>query len=81
MLYKLSPYNVTNYIATGRIFEIRHPIIFWTYCVTHCIYLMLEDIGKLHWIHEVVETEKLITKCLYNHTIVLSNMIKYTEGK
>eukprot|EP00253_Pinus_taeda_P033641 PITA_33641 len=42
---------------------------------------MLEDIGKLHWIHEVVEKEKSITKYLYNQIIVLNTMIKYTEGK
>eukprot|EP00253_Pinus_taeda_P033588 PITA_33588 len=72
--------NEANYMVVDRIFEIRHPTIFWTYCVAHCIDLMLEDIGKLHWIHEVVEKEKSITKCLYNHTIVLNTMIKYTEG-
>lgn len=42
---------------------------------------MLEDIGKLHWIHEVVEKAKSITKCLYNHTIVLNMMRKYSGGK
>eukprot|EP00253_Pinus_taeda_P004109 PITA_04109 len=42
---------------------------------------MLEDIGKLHWIHEVVEKAKSITKYLYNHTIVLNTMRIYTEGK
>jgi len=42
---------------------------------------MLEDIGKLHWIHEVVEKEKSITKYLYNHIIFLNTMRKYTEGK
>eukprot|EP00253_Pinus_taeda_P035532 PITA_35532 len=42
---------------------------------------MLEDIGKLHWIHEVVEKAKSITKYLYNHTIVLNIMRIYTEGK
>jgi len=56
--------NAANYIAIGRLFEIRHPTIFWTYCVAHCIDLMLEDIGKLHWIDEVVEKEKSITKYL-----------------
>eukprot|EP00253_Pinus_taeda_P005402 PITA_05402 len=38
--------NAANYMAVGRLFEIRHPIIFWTYCVAHCIDLMLEDIDK-----------------------------------
>eukprot|EP00253_Pinus_taeda_P036012 PITA_36012 len=73
--------NVANYIAAGRLFEIRHPTMFWTYCVARCIYLMLKDNGKLHWIHEVVEKEKSITKYLYNHTFVLNTMIIYTEGK
>eukprot|EP00253_Pinus_taeda_P009403 PITA_09403 len=73
--------NATNYMVVGRIFEIRHPTMFWTYCVFHCIDLMLEDIGKLHWIHEAVEKEKSITKYLYNHIIVLKTMRKYIEGK
>eukprot|EP00253_Pinus_taeda_P032105 PITA_32105 len=42
---------------------------------------MLEDIGKFHWINEVVEKEKSIDKYLYNHTIVLNTMRKYTKGK
>eukprot|EP00253_Pinus_taeda_P008961 PITA_08961 len=42
---------------------------------------MLEDISKLHWIHEVMEKEKSITKYLYNNIIVLNTMRKYTEGK
>eukprot|EP00253_Pinus_taeda_P010443 PITA_10443 len=73
--------NAANYMATSRLFEIRHPTIFWIYCVAHCIDLMLEDIGKIHWIHEVVEKEKSTTKYLYNHIIVINTMRKYTEGK
>eukprot|EP00253_Pinus_taeda_P021812 PITA_21812 len=71
--------NAANYMATGILFEIRHPTIFWTYSVVHCIDLMLENIGKLHWIHEVMEKEKSITKYLYNHIIVLNTMRKYTK--
>eukprot|EP00253_Pinus_taeda_P008626 PITA_08626 len=73
--------NAANYMATGRLFEMRYPTIFWTSCAAHCIDLMLEDIGKLHWILEVVEKAKSITKYLYNHTIVLNTMRVYTEGK
>ena len=36
--------NAANYMAVGRIFEIRHPTIFWTYYVAHCIDLMLETL-------------------------------------
>ena len=42
---------------------------------------MLEDIGKLQWIQEVVEKAKSITKFIYNHTNILSTMRLYTEGK
>ena len=73
--------NVANYMAAGRLFQLSHPTIFWSSCVAHCIDLMLEDIGKLEWIQEVVEKAKSITKYVYNHTIVLSTMRVYTEGK
>eukprot|EP00253_Pinus_taeda_P003573 PITA_03573 len=36
--------NATNYMVAGRLFEIRHPTVFWTYCVAHYIDLMLENI-------------------------------------
>eukprot|EP00253_Pinus_taeda_P031062 PITA_31062 len=78
---KIVTNNAANYIVASRPFEIRHPTIFWTYCVAHCIYLMFEDIGKLPWIHEVVEKEKYITKYLYKHIIVPNTMRKYAEGK
>ena len=68
-------------MAAGRLFEVRHPTIFWTSCAAHCIDLMLEDIGKLAWIHEVVDKAKSITKYIYNHTNVLHTTRIYTEGK
>ena len=73
--------NAANYMSAGRLFEARHPTIFWSSCAAHCIDLMLEDIGKLQWIQEVVEKAKSITKFIYNHTNVLSTMRTYTEGK
>jgi len=73
--------NAANYMAAGRLFEHRHPTIFWSSCAAHCIDLMLEDIGKLDWIQQVVDKAKSITKYIYNHTIVLSAMRTYTEGK
>ena len=39
--------NAANYMATSKLFELRHPTIFWISCAAHCIDLMLEDIGKL----------------------------------
>ena len=47
--------NPTNYVAAGRLLCAKDPTIFWTPCAAHCIDLMLEDIGKLEWVQDVVQ--------------------------
>ena len=32
----------------------RYPNLFWTPCATHCIDLMLEDIGKIPLVRDIV---------------------------
>lgn len=54
--------NATNYVVGGKLLMERHPSIFWSPCVAHCIYLMLEDIGKIAWIRTCVEKAKNICK-------------------
>ena len=46
--------NAANYVAIRRLLCAKYPTIFWTPCATHCIDLMLEDIGKLEWVQNVV---------------------------
>ena len=62
--------NAANYVATGKLLCAKYPTIFWTPCATHCINLMLEDIGKLAWVQDVVHECKQITKYIYNHVWV-----------
>ena len=38
--------NATNYVVVGKMLERKYKTIFWTPCATHCIDLVLEDIGK-----------------------------------
>ena len=52
--------NTTNYVAAGRMLMERHPTLFWTPCVTHCIDLMLEDMGKIEFIKEVIDQARRI---------------------
>ena len=59
----------------------RYASLYWTPCATHCIDLMLEDMGKLPWIKEVIESARSVTKYIYNHTYVLSLMRRFTENK
>jgi hypothetical protein len=37
--------NVANYVHVGRMLMERHCLFVWTPCATHCIDLMLEDMG------------------------------------
>ena len=47
--------NATNYVTAGRMLMERHHTLFWTPCAAHCIDLMLEDMGKIHFIKEVID--------------------------
>ena len=68
-------------MAVGKLLCAKYPTIFWTPCAAHCIDLMLEDIGKLAWVQDVVHECKQIIEYIYNHNWVLSLMREYTEGE
>eukprot|EP00253_Pinus_taeda_P036730 PITA_36730 len=73
--------NAANYVATGKMLMERYPNLFWTRCAAHCIDLMLEDIGKIPIVRDIVESSKSITKLIYNHSSVLSLMRRFTNNK
>eukprot|EP00253_Pinus_taeda_P004357 PITA_04357 len=73
--------NVANYVAAGKMLMERYPNLFWTPCGAHCIDLMLEDIGKIPTVRDIVESSKSITKFIYNHSSALSLMRKCTNNK
>jgi hypothetical protein len=73
--------NAANYVVAGRMLMERHPTLFWTPCAAHCIDLMLEDIGKISFVKDIVDSSKSITKFIYNHASVLSLMRKFTNNK
>jgi hypothetical protein len=64
--------NAANYVVAGRMLMQRYPTLFWTPCATHCIDLILEDMGKIPYIEDIVESAKSITKFIYNHAFVLA---------
>ena len=66
--------NATNYVVASRVLMERHPTLFWTPCAAHCIDLMLEDIGKIPFVKDIVDSSKSITKFIYNHACVLKLM-------
>ena len=72
--------NASNYVLIGKMLESKHKTIFWTPHASHCIDLMLEDIGKQDWVKDVIEQAKSITKYIYNHSWVLNLMRKNTRN-
>eukprot|EP00253_Pinus_taeda_P019670 PITA_19670 len=73
--------NTANYVTTGKLLMERYPNLFWTRCVAHYIDLMLEDIGKIPLVRDIVESSRSITKFIYNHAYVLSLMRRFTNNK
>ncbi|XP_038980983.1 uncharacterized protein LOC103704145 [Phoenix dactylifera] len=73
--------NAESHVVAGKRMTETFPTLFWTPCASRCIDAMLEDIGKLEAINEVIENAKTITGFIYNHAIVLNMMRKYTNGK
>jgi hypothetical protein len=49
----------------GRMLMERYPSLYWSPCVAHCIDLMLEDIGKLPWIKEIIDSSQSVTIYIY----------------
>lgn len=73
--------NATNYVVASRLVMERHPTLFWTPCAAHCIDLMLEDLGKLHFVKEVIDLARSIPNFIYNHALVLSLMRRHTRDR
>jgi hypothetical protein len=73
--------NAANYVAAGRMLMERHDTVFWTPCAAHCIDLMLEDVGKIPFVKEVIDQAKSIPKYIYNHAFVLNLMRTYTNDR
>ena len=47
--------NASNCRHMGRLLEAEFPSIVWTPCASHCLDLLMEDIGKLRWVKRVVQ--------------------------
>ncbi|XP_025665166.1 uncharacterized protein [Arachis hypogaea] len=73
--------NAANYVAAGRLLELKFPRLYWSPCVAHCINLILQDIEKLVEVSETVSQASMITKYIYNHCHPLYLMRQFTGGR
>ncbi|KAI3884693.1 hypothetical protein MKX03_016141 [Papaver bracteatum] len=75
--------QIVTYTTLGSMEEVGKQMtvsIFWTFCASHCIGLMLEKIGMLGTERGVLSKAKAITKFIYSHETVLKLMRKHTHG-
>ncbi|KAL3676244.1 hypothetical protein R1sor_026192 [Riccia sorocarpa] len=59
--------NASANILAGKLVRERYPHIIFGGCVAHGLDLLMEDIGKLPWVKEVVNDCKKFIKFIKNH--------------
>eukprot|EP01018_Ginkgo_biloba_P009685 Gb_04628 [translate_table: standard] len=64
--------SASNCVGANKMIMARFKTIYWTPCATHCMDLLLHDLGKLPWVNEAIQRGKLIANFIVNHRITLS---------
>lgn len=59
----------------------KHPHIFWTPCVAHCVELILQDIGKLAKFNKVITIGQKVTSFIYQDTKLYDDFLKISDRK
>jgi hypothetical protein len=72
--------NGSNFKAAGRILMERIPHLFWTPCATHCMNLLLQDIGEIKQFNTVINSAKKVSRFIYKHGRILDLMRKEIGG-
>ncbi|KAF6173608.1 hypothetical protein GIB67_022967 [Kingdonia uniflora] len=73
--------NASNYVKAAAMLEKDYPTLYWSPCTAHCLDLILEDIGELKAIKDVVRDGKSISIFVCNHLHVLSLMRRFTNKR
>lgn len=55
--------NAYNCTVAGQYVEEAFPHITWLGCLTHCLNLMMKDIGKLPWVKDTVAHVAVVRSC------------------
>ena len=58
--------NRSVFVKEGKLLMKKYNL-YWTPCVTHCIDLMFEDIGKRDSVAQLIMNTRKITNFIYNH--------------
>lgn len=75
----ITDYEEQFFFAGKRLME-SFPSLYWAPCLGHCVDMMLQDFGNLEWIKDTIEQAKSVTRFVYNHSVVLNMMRRFTFG-
>ena len=64
--------NGSNCALMGRLLEDAYPTIVWIPCASHCLDLLIEDIGKIAWVDEIFAVAKSMVKFITKRPKVLT---------
>ena len=57
--------NLENLFSIGRLLEAKRGHLYWTPCAAHCIDLILEDIGKISNVKQVLQRAMALSGFIY----------------
>ncbi|XP_039046239.1 uncharacterized protein LOC120186354 [Hibiscus syriacus] len=69
---------VSVYVAAGRLLMAKRPHLYWTPYATHCLDLMLEDIGRISKVRVTLKRAMALNEFIYSRTGVVNMMRKFT---
>ncbi|XP_068643622.1 uncharacterized protein [Aristolochia californica] len=73
--------NAEIHVIAGKRLTETFPTMFWTPCTARCVNFMLEEFEKIQKISATIDHAQAITRFIYNHSMVLNMMRKFTDGK
>ena len=73
--------NNASFKSTSMLLILKRKHLFWSPYATHCIDLILEDIGSMKRIKETLDQKKIITSFIYNSLKVVNLMKVFTKDR
>jgi len=73
--------NGSNYVLAGTFLEEKILHLYWTSCASHCIDLMLKDIGKLPLIKKIIQRGVSLVGFIYSHSSTLSLLRQFKNKR
>ncbi|KAK3228588.1 hypothetical protein Dsin_000469 [Dipteronia sinensis] len=89
IVQEVGPKNIVNFVTdtlasyrtAGKLLMNKYKTFFCSTCGVQCIDIILEEIGRMDEVNEVLAKAKRITRFIYNNDRVLKLMKKKTGGR